>query len=161
MKKSAIILLFFLSGITTCFSQVVISKYFDTKIQKVQYQNWVAGVRGGGGGTNVSIEFTEKLSKDFILNQLYFRNSKVKITKSADENVYFANLHRNINQRVKDEITDDANPSEKEKIIKTPFPISENEAILEYTYKNMRRYYKISKIEEKEMLMYPSAKPIN
>ncbi len=92
---------------------------------------------------------------------MYFRNSKVKITKSADENVYFANLHRNINQRVKDEITDDANPSEKEKIIKTPFPISENEAILEYTYKNMRRYYKISKIEEKEMLMYPSAKPIN
>ncbi|SFA97874.1 hypothetical protein SAMN05660845_1121 [Flavobacterium swingsii] len=160
MKKSAIILLFFLSGITTCFSQVVISKYFDTKIQKVQYQNWVAGVRGGGGGTNVSIEFKEKPSKDFVLNQLYFRNKKVKITESTD-NVYFANLVRDINRRVNDEITDDANPSEKEKIIKTPFPISENEAILEYTYKNMKRYYKISKIEEKEMLMYPSAKPIN
>ena len=160
MKKSVIILLFFLSGITTCFSQVVISKYFDTKIQKVYYQNWVAGVRGGGGGTNVSVEFTEKPSKDFVLNQLYFRNRKVKITESTD-NVYFSNLVSGVNRRVKDEITDDANNSGKEKIIKTPFPISENEAILEYTYKNMKRYYKISKIEEKEMLMYPSAKPIN
>ncbi|WP_395046220.1 hypothetical protein [Flavobacterium sp.] len=160
MKKSVIILLFFFSGITTCFSQVVMSKYFDTKIQKVYYQNWVAGVRGGGGGTNVSIEFTEKPSKHFVLNHLYFRNKKVKVTESTD-NVYFANLVRDINRRVNDEITDDANPSEKEKRIKTPFPISEKEAILEYTYKNMKRYYKISKIEEKEMLMYPSAKPIN
>jgi hypothetical protein len=160
MKKSVIILLFFLSGITTCFSQVVISKYFDTKIQKVYYQNWVAGVRGGGGGTNVSIEFTEKPSKDFVLNHLYFRNKKAKITESTD-NVYFVNIVRDINRRVNDEITDDANASQKEEIIKTPFPISENEAILEYTYKKMKRYYKISKIEEKEMLLYPSAKPRN
>ena len=160
MKKSIIILLFFLSGITTCFSQVVISKYFDTKIQKVYYQNWVAGVRGGGGGTNVFIEFKEKPSKDFALNQLYFRNKKVKITESTD-NVYFANIVRDINRRVKDEVTDDANISPKENTIKTPFSISENEAILEYTYKNQKRYYKISKIEEKEMLMYPSARPRN
>lgn len=160
MKKSVIILLFFLSGITTSFSQVVISKYFDTKIQKVYYQNWVAGVRGGGGGTNFFIEFKEKLSKDFVLNQLYFRSNKGKITKSTD-NVYFTNQVRNINRREQEEITDDANISQKEEITKIPFPISENEAILEYTYKNMKRYYKISKIEEKEMLMYPSAKPIN
>lgn len=160
MKKSAIILLFFLSGITTCFSQVVISKYFDTKIKKAYYQSWVAGVRGGGGGTNFSIEFKEKLSKDFVLNQLYFRSNKGKITKLTD-NVYFTNQVRNINRREQEEITDDANISQKEEITKTPFPISENEAILEYTYKNQKRYYKISKIEEKEMLMYPSARPIN
>jgi hypothetical protein len=160
MKNCTLILLFFLSGITTCFSQVVISKYFETKIKKVYYQNWVAGVRGGGGGTGFYIEFTNKLSKDFVLTQLYFRNKKVKITESPD-NLYIANLNRNINQRKQDEITDDANDSPKEVIIKTPFPITENEAILEYTYRNMKRYYKISKIEEKEMLMYPSAKPIN
>jgi hypothetical protein len=160
MKKNVIIILFFLSGITSCFSQIVISKYFDTKIQKAYYQNWVAGVQGGGSGTNFTIEFTEKLSKDFVLTQLYFRNNKGKITKSTD-NVFFANLTRNINRRIQNEITDDANISQKEEIIKTPFPISENEAILEYTYKNKKRYYKISKIEEKEMLMYPSARPRN
>lgn len=160
MKKNVIILLFFLSGITSCFSQIVISKYFDTKIQKAYYQNWVSGVQGGGGGTNVTIEFTEKLSKDFVLNQLYFKNNKGKITKSTD-NVFFVNLTRNINRGIQNEITDDANISQKEEIIKTPFPISENEAILEYTYKNKKRYYKISKIEEKEMFMYPSARPRN
>jgi hypothetical protein len=160
MKKKFVILLFILSGTVSCLSQMVISKYFDTKIQKVYYQNWVAGVRGGGGGTNVFIEFKEKPSKDFVLNQLYFRNKKVKITESND-NVYIANIVSDINRRVKDEVTDDANISQKEEIIKTPFPISENEAILEYTYKNKKRYYKISKIEEKEMLMYPSARPIN
>jgi hypothetical protein len=160
MKKNVIIILFFLSGIASCFSQIVISKYFDTKIQKAYYQNWVAGVQGGGGGTNFTIEFAEKLSEDFVLNQLYFRNNKGKITKLTD-NVFFANLTRNINRKIQNEITDDANISQKEEIIKTPFPISENEAILEYTYKNKKRYYKISKIEEKEMLMYPSARPRN
>ena len=160
MKKNVIILLFFLSGITTCFSQVVISKYFDSKIQKTYYQNWVAGVRGGGGGIGFYIEFTDKLSKDFVLTQLYFRNKKVKITAS-ENNIYSANIAKNINQRPQDEITDDANISRKEEMTKTPFPISENEAIIEYTYKNQKRYYKISKIEEKEMLAYPSARPRN
>ena len=160
MKKIIIILIFFYSCTISCFSQIVISKYFDSKIQKAYYQNWVAGVQGGGGGTNFSIEFKEKLSKDFVLNQLYFRSNKGKITKSTD-NVYSTNQVRNINRREQDEITDDANISQKEEITKTPFPISDNEAIIEYTYKNQKRYYKISKIEEKEMLMYPSARPRN
>ena len=159
MKKS-IIILFFLSGITTCFSQVTVSKYFDNKIQKAYYQNWVAGVRGGGGGTGFYIEFTEKLPKDFVLAQVYFRNKKAKITDSGN-NIYSANIYRNTNQRPQDDITDDANISQKEEITKAPFPISENEAIIEYTYKNKKRYYKILNIEEKEMLMYPSARPRN
>lgn len=159
MKKSVIIL-FFLSSITTCFSQVVVSKYFDAKIKSAYYQNWVAGVRGGGGGTGFYIEFTEKLPKDFVITKLYFRNKISKITAS-ENNLYLANFARNINKRPQDEIADDANVSQKEEITKTPFPISENEAILEYTYKGQKRYYKISKIEEKEMLAYPSAKPRN
>ena len=158
MKKSIIVLLFFLSGITTSFSQVVISKYFDTKIQNVYYQNWVAGLKGGGGGTNIYIEFIEKPSKDFVLNQLYYRNTKIKIAESTN-NIYVANLVRAVNRNVKVELTDDATISQKKEIIKTPFPISENEAILEYTYKSRKRYYKISKINEKEMLFYPSARP--
>ena len=158
--KNILILLFFLSGITACFSQVVISKYFDTKIKTVYYQNWTAGVQGGGGGTGFYIEFIEKPSKDLVLKQLYFRNKKVKLTESPN-NFYIANLPRNVNQRKNDEITNDTNTHQTETIIKPPFPLLENEAILEYTYKNQKRYYKISKIEEKEMLMYPSARPRN
>ena len=42
-----------------------------------------------------------------------------------------------------------------------PFKLENNEAVLSYEYHNKMYYYKISNIEEKQLIAYPSRNPNN
>lgn len=155
MKNHIIILLSFLSCLTSCSAQKSLSTYFNNKIQQVYSESWVAGVRGGGSGKNLTIEFKNKLPKDITPVQVYFSNSLAKATKISDTQ-YQVSFKGQANWERSNEPETDGQP----KVITTepPFKIKDNEAILEYTYKNQKRYFKISGIKEKEPLYYPSAK---
>lgn len=158
MKKNIIILLFTLSCLTSCSAQKTISKYFDNKIQQADSESWVAGVRGGGSGRNLTIVLKNKLPKEITLVQVYFSNSLAKPTKIS-ETQYQVSFKGQANWQRNYEPETDGQP--KVTTIEPPFKIENNEAILEYTYKNQKRYFKILNIKEKEPLYYPSAKPRN
>lgn len=133
-----------------------IQEKFPIGISKVYHQRWVAGVRGGGSGTGFYITFEKELPNDIQLNQLYFRNGIAQHNKISETEFMFSFVG---NANFENELQSDV-PS-KQKDIEPPFKIEENEAILEYTQKGKKKYYKITNIEEKEMLAYPSARPQN
>lgn len=131
---------------------------FPVPIIEAYHQHWVAGVRGGGSGTGFYITFEKELPKDIELNQLYFRNGVAKANKITDAQYMFSFVGKANFQRG-NEILSDAPPKTND--ITPPFKIEDSEAILEYTQKGEKKYFKITDAKEKEMLAYPSAKPRN
>lgn len=146
-----------------CSKQVgdyTIQKTFPASIQEVYFQNWVAGVQGGGAGTYFYIEFKEKLSKDINLHQVYFRNKK-SVVKQESEKLYNVLFLSEANQRTETGSSDENQQKSDATVIHPPFPINENEAVLEYSYKGKKQWYKLTDVKEHEMLAYPSARPGN
>ena len=126
-------------------------------IEEVYSQKWVAGVKEGGSGTN--IYFTLKnLEPGTLINEIYFRN-KTTTAKPKNNNKfigYFKNEEQDI--IMDSDATKEANNNPPKK---SPFQLEENEAVLSYTYKGIEYYFKLSNIEEKETIAYPSSNPNN
>lgn len=156
MKKLALILLF-LSFFISCHSQKEAAKAMKATIGETYFENWVAGVRGGGSGTNFFIHCKKPVPKAIILKALYFRNKKAPIHKDS-KMVYSAGFTGEANT----ERGNDPNPSTvKGEKTTPPFPITDNEAIIEYSFKGKKAYYKLNRIKEQELKAYPSARPRN
>jgi hypothetical protein len=124
----------------------------------VYFQKWIAGIQGGGSGITLHIEFSEKLPKEVVLNQLYFRHGKDSV-KELDEKNYTVTFPGTANWEKENDPLSEKAP--KIKHIETPIKILDNEAILEFTQNGKRKLFKIKNITEKEMLAYPSARPRN
>ena len=124
-------------------------------IEEVYSQKWIAGIKEGGSGTN--IYFTLKnLEPGTLINEIYFKN---KITTAEEKNtLIFVGYFKNDQQDI---IMDSDTTNEANNIPpkKSPFQLEENEAVLSYTYKGIEYYFKVTKIEEKEVIAYPSSKP--
>ncbi|RTY95947.1 hypothetical protein [Flavobacterium sp. GT3R68] len=156
MKKLALILLF-TSVFVSCHSQKEAAKAMKATIGETYFQNWVAGVRGGGSGTNFYIQCKKPVPKQIILKALYFRDKKSPIHKDS-ETEYSAGFTGDANK----EKASDLNPTPiKGQKVTPPYPITDNEAIIEYSFKGKKAYYKLSTIKEQELKAYPSARPRN
>ena len=131
---------------------------FPVAITEAYHQRWVAGVRGGGSGTAVYILFEKELPKEIEVKQLYFNKNIAKANKIS-ESEYNFNFVGQANFDKGNELQSDAPSKPKEML--PPFAIKDDEAILEYTQKGEKKYFKITNLKEKEMLAYPSARPQN
>ena len=131
---------------------------FPIAIKEVYHQHWMAGVRGGGSGTGFYIEFEKVLPENIVLNQLYFRKGMTKANK-VSETQYMFSFKGAANWKHENESESD----EPTQITTTepPFTITDNEAILQYTQKGIKKYYKITNVKEKQPLEYPSVRPRN
>ena len=124
------------------------------------YQNWVAGVRGGGSGTNLYINKSVVGNKQLIA--AYFKEKIVDfepVTKMGD--VYVARFKGKANQIYDMEMNADGineygnkAPIEKKDF---PFKLAPNEAVVSYIENNIVKYLKLINISKKESLAYPSA----
>ncbi|AND64127.1 hypothetical protein AX766_06725 [Flavobacterium covae] len=123
-------------------------------IQECYYQSWIAGIKGGGSGTDLHILFEEELPKDIVLSKIYFKN-KVANPNKVTSKEYFFSFKDNINWLANEE-----NHQDEQNIIsnteKAPLNITFRQAVLEYFYKGKKSFLKIKKVKEKEMLVYPS-----
>ncbi|RXR20908.1 hypothetical protein EQG63_02935 [Flavobacterium amnicola] len=155
MKTLFLFFLTFLS-LQNCANKM--QEKFPVAIVEAYHQRWVAGVRGGGSGTSVYIGFEKALPQEIELKQLYFRNQLAKANKISESEYNFSFVGT-ANFDKGDELQSDV-PS-KAKANQPPFAIKEDEAILEYTQKGEKKYFKITNLKEKEMLAYPSARPQN
>ena len=126
------------------------------EIQDIYFQKWVAGVRGGGSGTNVYITFSE-VSERLVFQELFFQNKKSKLNTTSTNHLV-ANFKSTLNSDVimEGDSTKEAVNIPPEKI---PFQLEENEVVISYSKKGKIYYYRISNIEEKEMLAYPQSNP--
>lgn len=131
------------------------------EIQSVQYQRWVAGVRGGGSGINVFIKFTHELPKDVELEKvLILEFESHAVTYNIDENKYIAAVKTVANQLNLDENTQNEYGNEAP-LHKTTTNLPKGEVILVFKKKGKTFTQKVTNAKEIEMLAYPSARPRN
>jgi hypothetical protein len=154
--KTLHILIISILSLQNCANQM--QDTFPVKITEAYHHHWVAGVRGGGSGTSFYITFEKILPNDLELNQLYFRKNLAKVHKVSETQYLFSFVGKANQHRANEFITDDA---PKAKDIEPPFKVEDNEAILEYTHKGTKKYFKLTNLKQKEMEAYPMVKPRN
>lgn len=134
---------------------------FSQKIKEIYSQHWVAGVQGGGSGTNVFIQFVKPLPKNMQLQKIFFQDKETTILKTNDS-TFLANFSVK-GKRISDlQETDENLPGNKtQNELKPKYNLQPNQAIVEYLLNGKKKRFKISNIKEKEMLAYPSARPRN
>ncbi|WP_339887222.1 hypothetical protein [uncultured Flavobacterium sp.] len=147
-----------LIGLVSCSNtkEFEIQKVSET-IDSVYFQKWVAGIQGGGSGTNFHVNLKTPLEKDLILEKVQFESFEASFVKIS-ETSYIAYIRTNSNQN---DLILDENP-EKEYGNKVSVEnLKPNEANLFFT-KNGKEFVKnLQNVKEKPMLAYPSVKPKN
>lgn len=119
---------------------------------KAYYQNWVAGVRGGGAGTDVYIH--KSVLKEKKVDGIYFQNKVSKLAPPKEPNVFYvAHFKRAINQQEMSGLPHNDQKSDSE----FPFELKYNEAVISYITEGKTSYFKLTNIVKKESLDYPSA----
>jgi len=128
------------------------------KIAETYYQNWVAGVKEGGSGINVHINFSE-IEVDVVIQNIYFRKHILEAKGNINEPKQYVGYLKNEGQR---DIIMDADPikeAHNKPSKEFPFQLEDNELVLEYWFGGEKKYYKISNLTQKEMIPYPQANP--
>lgn len=127
-------------------------------IADAYYQNWVAGIKEGGSGTNIHIAFSE-MDSDVVIQNIYFRNHILEAKGNLNEPNKYVGYLKNDAQR---DIVMDADPIKEAQNTPSkafPFQLEENQAVVEYWYGGKKNYYKISSLLQKEMIPYPQQNP--
>ena len=152
-----IFLMMLLSG--CCGSRTKESSYSISQnppfvIDDVYSQEWVAGVKGGGSGTNIYFKI-EKIEHGTLINEIYFRSKIIK-AENTTQNLFVGYFN---NEKNRDFIMDSSPKKEAKNIPPKlfPFKLAENEAVLCYILKGRDYYYKVSNITEKKTQAYPQS----
>jgi len=129
-----------------CASTMKLEKESPISFGEVYTKSWVAGVKGGGSGTNI---FIETKTGDIVLDSVYFRGKVSKLEVKPGNNTLFIgrflftsntrqNLFSNDLGTVKLESKD------------FPFQLKENECVVSYIIDTKTKYYKIGNIIERQ-----------
>ena len=159
----AIFRIFFGSALLLCFSQCGSCKETSRQIQtnipfsieKATYNNWVAGVKGGGSGTNVIVTIKDLDPNNIEVDSLYFRSRKVKVEINSSN--YIGRFNSSLNQRLDKVLHSDSQKEFGNQVpeveMKIPFELENNEAVIRYNEKGKLKFYKI-KLEKGENRLY-------
>ncbi|MFT6843656.1 MAG: hypothetical protein ACJASR_002440 [Psychroserpens sp.] len=148
-----------LFSFSQCGNSKNISNQLETKtpfsIEKASYNDWVAGVKGGGSGTNVIVTIKDLDANNVVIDSMYFRGRKVKVEVKSSN--YIGRFNSYLNQRQDKVLHSD---SQKEfgnqvPIIEKEFPfdLENDEAIISYKEKRKLKFYKIT-LEKGEDRLY-------
>ena len=142
----AVSLIFGLSNCNSTKQEVYrLQKKAAFNIKKATYQEWVAGVRGGGGGITIILEIEKFDANNISFDSIYFRGYKAPILKSKGN--YIAHiktninklddiiLHKNLQKEYSNQAPDLKNSS--------PFDLVKNEAVIRFTEIKETKYIKI------------------
>lgn len=128
-------------------------------IEYVFFERWVGGQELAGGGTNFEIKFKDILPQNYSLKKVYFQGEEASF-ESEKYNIYVARFYYRPNtDLLLDEDPKKEYGNKAPDTTKPKFDLKPDEAILEFTNGSKTKHFKITKIVEKEMIAYPSAKP--
>ena len=160
----------FVSIITLSFSQCTSTKktmeigitieLSKESITQVYYQNWVAGVRGGGSGTDLFISKSVVGNKQLVT--AYFKENIVDFDTTTNESsMFIARFKGKANQIYDTNMNAEAINEYGNKVpvnkVEFPFILRSNEAVVSYLENKKLKYLKLINISKKESLAYPSA----
>lgn len=152
-----------MASFSQCSSSKKMQEKAPVKITEVYSQDWVGGIQGAGGGTNVFIKI--KGENTTLLDSLYFREKIEKLELDTDNN-YVAHFLSDVNRGPNDLIMNGDSKKEYGNSIplkrkKFPFELKDDEAVVSYTDNGQIKYFKIQNIEDKPSLAFPSTPPTN
>ncbi|MEM7085966.1 MAG: hypothetical protein AAF489_07280 [Bacteroidota bacterium] len=130
---------------------------FPFTLGTVYYQDWVAGVREGGSGTNVHITI-DNFTADVVILNIFFSNKKEKAQNSPQHIDQYVGYFK---KKGRPDIVMDGDPMKEAQNSPPeafPFQLKHDEAVLSYLHNNEIKYIKISNMERKPMIAYPGAK---
>ena len=128
-------------------------------VKDAYYQDWVAGIKEGGSGTNVYLaleNFTDKV----VIEKIYFRKMITKAQISPQIRNQYVGYFKNDD---KDMVMDIDPVKEAVNTPREPFPfnLEHNEAVIAYRYMDVLKYTLVRDMRREEMIAYPSTKPKN
>ena len=124
------------------------NKIAEQYIEKITYQNWVGGIKGAGGGTNLNITLLKPLPENTTLIKIQFQNREGIISK-LDDGTYQSSIKTFDNEL---------------ETVPTPTIITNlksNQAKIFFNINGKENFIIINDLIELPMLAYPSAKPNN
>ncbi len=155
-------IVFIMTAFSNCAGAKKLQKEVPFTMGTCSYQKWVAGVKGGGSGVNVTIP-VNNMPEEMALDSIYFRGMKAPLVKAATKKgtLYIARFKTPLN--AKKDMISHADPKKevgnKPTILpeKIPFELAENEAVISYISKGKKRYYKLTGLKPEAEVAYPSA----
>lgn len=148
--------------IMAAFSQCAVTKKMETnmpfELGDIYYQEWVAGIKGEGSGINIVIPLVSN-PKNIVLDSVYFHGKQTKL-ESRDNMLFVGRFQSEKNQKKNVIMSNEPYAEYGNKVPEIPkkasFQLQENECIVSYKTGNRVKYFKIDKIEKKEILQYMS-----
>lgn len=127
----------------------------------VYYQDWTAGVEGGGSGYNLTIPMLVN-TDNIVLKTVYFRGSQAPLELKGN-NIFVGRFSLKVNNSKgmvlsidpRAEFGNEVPDLQKD----IPFELKENEAVVSYKVDDKLRYFKIDHIIKKEAARYPKSQP--
>lgn len=127
------------------------------KLENAYFQKWAAGVKEGGSGINVFVNF-EEMPSDVVVQNIYFRNHILEAKNSLDNPESFTATW--LNEKKDDSYIMDSNPLAEAKNTPSnhfPFSLDDDQAVISYWHGGERHYFKIKHLSERHQLNYPQA----
>lgn len=150
-------------GVLAIFTQCATSQKIEdiqqVTIKQAYYQEWVAGVKGGGTGINLYIPLSDQ-QEGMNLKYAYFRGYKIKLNKKPNENVYVGKYQNQVDD---DKImSSDPKKEYTNKVPHTdkiPFELKGDQCVIAYEKEGKEEFLKIEKLNKKELEAYPMQRP--
>lgn len=158
--SNVIAMLILMASFSQCSSAQKLQKKAPVEFGSVYYQNWNSGIKEGGSGLTIFIPVNEI---SIILDSVYFKGKATKL-KLQSKTLLYVGQFKSGNTQFEDLIlSSDAIEEYANKIPKKediiPFDIKDNECVVSYIKDDKTLYYKISNVQQREPLNYPSSPP--
>lgn len=122
-------------------------------ITKATYQEWVAGVKGGGSGIQIELQLKQPLDVAIELDSIYFKGYASKLEKTPQNSlVYLAHIKTTLNSGSKPLLVDEPTNKLNEVLVPVTKP---GEALLGIIQFGKRQFINIGALEKKETLLFP------
>jgi hypothetical protein len=125
-------------------------------ISEIFAQDWVAGVKEGGAGTNVYVTF-DNLDENIKIENIYFAKKLLLVRQVGTSPKVFVGSYKTTSGR---DFIMDSDPTKEAKNIPTaafPFVLENNEAVIKYSMDGTSKFFKVSDVVIKPRIAYPAA----
>ena len=154
MKKILILLVSVIFASCNCTKETVAKE----TIKEVSYEQWVAGVQGGGSGINFMVELNKPLEEGTSLEKVQFKTYEAVFEKNSDL-LYVTYIRTKVNQL---KLYEEGSKEYGNEAPLPDFGLQPNQARLFFNENGKTKEVLIDNIKEKPLLAYPSMnKPKN
>ena len=144
-----------------CVSTMKLQDKAPLEFGDVYYQNWIAGVKGGGSGINLFISVKSN-TNNTVLDSVYFKNKQAKL-EYINDTLLVGRFHTETNQKediiMSNEPYAEYGNKAPQLPKKIPFELKEDECVISYKEGKNTKYYKLSNVFKKQSEFYPRAQP--